>query len=74
MPRRETTRASYSPAFTMLTTEPSPDVRPYHNRQIVVLPPEDWAPWFYRTKPEAELLRPLPAGSLKCETVRAGSD
>ena len=26
-------------AFTMLTTEPGPDVAPYHNRQIAVLPP-----------------------------------
>jgi hypothetical protein len=31
------------PAFTMLTTEPSPDVDPYHNRQVVVLKPQDWA-------------------------------
>ena len=31
------------PAFTMLTTSPGPDVEPYHARQIVVLPPEDWA-------------------------------
>jgi putative SOS response-associated peptidase YedK len=26
-----------APAFTMLTCEPSPDVAPIHNRQIVVL-------------------------------------
>jgi putative SOS response-associated peptidase YedK len=62
------------PAFTMLTTEPSPDVAPYHNRQVVVLRPDEWAAWIYLTKPEAELLQPLPAGSLKAETVRKGSD
>jgi putative SOS response-associated peptidase YedK len=62
------------PAFTMLTTEPSQDVAPYHNRQVVVLRPDDWAAWIYLTKPEAELLQPLPAGSLKAETVRKGSD
>jgi putative SOS response-associated peptidase YedK len=44
----------------MLTTEPSPDVAPYHNRQVVVLRPDDWASWIYLTKPEAELLQPLP--------------
>ncbi len=60
------------PAFTMLTTAPGPDVEPIHNRQIVVLQPQDWKTWVYLTKPEAELLRPLPAGSLHIETVRVG--
>ena len=65
--------AGKPPAFAMLTTDPGPDVEPYHNRQVVVLRPEDWASWVYLTKPEAELLKPLPAGSLGVETVRAGS-
>ena len=56
----------------MLTTEPGPDVQPFHNRQIVVLQPSDWKAWIYLTKPEQELLRPLPAGSLIVETVREG--
>ena len=62
------------PAFTMLTTSPGPDVEPYHPRQVVVLRPEDWAAWIYLTRPESELLRPLPEGSLDVETVREGSD
>ena len=62
------------PAFTMLTTAPSEDVRPYHDRQVAVLRPEDWSAWLYLTKPEAELLRPLPEGSLDVQTVRKGSD
>jgi putative SOS response-associated peptidase YedK len=66
--------ADGSPAFTMLTTAPSVDVAPYHDRQVAVLPPEDWAAWLYLSKPEAELLRPLPEGSLEVETVRKGSD
>jgi putative SOS response-associated peptidase YedK len=66
-------QAGKPPAFTMLTTEPGPDVRPYHNRQVVVLRPTDWAAWLHLTKPEAELLQPLPAGSLNAETVRAGT-
>jgi putative SOS response-associated peptidase YedK len=53
------------PDFTMLTTEPGPDVAPYHNRQIVVLGQDDWAAWLYLTKPEAELLKPAPAGFLR---------
>jgi putative SOS response-associated peptidase YedK len=60
-------------AFTMLTTEPGPDIAPYHDRQVVVLRPEDWAHWLFLTKPESELLRPLPKGSLEVETVRPGA-
>lgn len=57
-------------AFTMLTAEPGPDVAPIHNRQIVVLPVGSWRDWLELRKPEAEILRHLPAGSLKVETVR----
>lgn len=67
-------RGGTPPAFTMLTTAPGPDVAPYHDRQLVVLKPEDWATWIYLTKPAADLLRPLPGGALAVETVRAGSD
>jgi len=56
-------------AFTMLTTEPGPDVAPFHNRQIVVLPPEHWAQWLDPAVPAGQLLRPLPAGSLKTEQI-----
>jgi putative SOS response-associated peptidase YedK len=51
--------------FTMLTTEPGPDVAPYHDRQVVVLPREDWIAWLDLTRPEADLLRPLPGGALE---------
>ena len=57
-------------AFTMLTTEPGPDVAPIHNRQVVVLDRPDWLNWLDLTRPEAELLRPLPAGSLTVEQIR----
>jgi putative SOS response-associated peptidase YedK len=56
-------------AYTMLTTEPGPDVAPYHNRQIVVLGPTDWGRWLDPAVPAADLLRPLPAGSLEVEQV-----
>ena len=58
----------------MLTTAPGEDVAPYHDRQVVVLRPEDWAAWIYLTKPERELLRPSPGGTLDVTLARAGSD
>ncbi|WP_352882848.1 SOS response-associated peptidase family protein [Mesorhizobium sp. M1396] len=57
----------------MLTTDPGRDVAPYHNRQVVVLQPENWAAWINLTKPDAELSRPLPSGSLSVEKVRPES-
>jgi putative SOS response-associated peptidase YedK len=50
--------------FTLLTTEPGPDMAPYHNRQVVLLPRERWADWLSGA-PEADLLKPTPAGGLK---------
>ncbi len=35
-----------------------------------MLRPEDWGHWLFLTRPEAELLKPLPAGTLKVEVVR----
>ncbi|MBA4806885.1 SOS response-associated peptidase [Brevundimonas sp.] len=56
-------------AFAMLTTEPGEDIAPYHDRQIVVLRPEDGAAWLDLQRPQTELLRALPAGSLDVEKV-----
>ena len=55
--------------LTMLTTPPSPDVAPYHDRSIAVLPPDDWARWLDPAAPSAALLKPLPAGSLEVVQV-----
>ena len=51
-------------ACTMLTTEPGPDVAPYHGRQVVVLPAADWVSWLSHAVPGAELLKPSVAGTL----------
>jgi putative SOS response-associated peptidase YedK len=51
-------------AFTMLTTEPGDDVAPYHGRQVAVVPQNDWQAWLDGYAPAADLLKPLPAGSL----------
>lgn len=55
--------------FSMLTTEPGPDIQPYHDRQIVLLEADRAMDWLDLTTPEAQLLRPAPAGSL--DVVRA---
>ena len=57
-------------AFTLLTTAPGPDVAPIHDRQMVVLERADWLAWLELSRPEADLLRALPAGSLRVEQVR----
>jgi putative SOS response-associated peptidase YedK len=57
-------------AFTLLTTDPGPDVAPIHNRQMAILERADWSAWLDLTRPEAELLQPLPAGRLTVEQVR----
>jgi len=62
------------PAFTMLTTSPGPDVAPYHDRQIVVLPPARWGEWLYLAAPDPALVAPLPAGSLTVRIARQGKD
>jgi putative SOS response-associated peptidase YedK len=33
------------PLFTLLTTEPGPDVAPIHDRQMVILRCGDWPAW-----------------------------
>jgi len=57
-------------AWTMLTTEPGPDIALYHDRQIVILTPPDYARWLSGVAPAAELCRPLPAGTLAVRRVR----
>jgi putative SOS response-associated peptidase YedK len=56
-------------AFTLLTTEPGPDVAPYHSRQIVVLDRAAWQDWLDPSVPARGVLRALPAGSLVVEQV-----
>ena len=56
-------------AYTMLTCPPGPDVAPYHDRQVVVLGPGDWARWLDPKVAASDVLRPLPEGSLEVEQV-----
>ncbi|MBV8508860.1 MAG: SOS response-associated peptidase family protein, partial [Xanthobacteraceae bacterium] len=61
----------HADCFTMLTTAPGPDVARYHDRQVAVLAPADWLAWLDLSRPEADLLRPLPPATLKVEQVEA---
>lgn len=65
---------NHAASFAMLTTEPGPDIKPYHDRQMVVLRPENWSAWIWLTKPQGELLRALGEGSLSVATVRKGKE
>lgn len=58
------THEAVGEACTMLTSAPGPDVAPYHDRQIVIVPSADWGRWLDGSAPAAELLRPSPAGTL----------
>jgi putative SOS response-associated peptidase YedK len=51
-------------AFALLTTQPGPDVAPYHDRQVVVLPRAQGLNWLDLCVPAADLFAPSPAGSL----------
>jgi putative SOS response-associated peptidase YedK len=57
-------------AFTLLTTDPSEDVAPIHDRQMVILDRANWSAWLQEIGNEVELLRALPAGSLNVAQVR----
>jgi putative SOS response-associated peptidase YedK len=61
--------AGVGEAFSMLTTEPGPDVAPYHSRQVVVLDRSDWAAWLDGSAPSPDLCRPTPAGTLTAARV-----
>lgn len=52
-------------AFTMLTTEPGPDVSPYHHRQVAVLARDQWERWLDPAASAKGMLGPLPAGTLR---------
>lgn len=56
-------------AFTMLTMEPGEDVKPYHHRQIIPLRRDQWEDWLDPNVSAADVLEPLPKGSLTVTQV-----
>jgi len=59
-------------SWAMLTTEPGPDIAPYHDRQIVLLPRGAGVHWLNLSAAEDLILRPSPAGTLRAEKVFPG--
>lgn len=55
--------------FAMLTTEPGPDIAPYHDRQIVVLPPGASIHWLDLSASEALILTPSALGQLNVTRI-----
>jgi putative SOS response-associated peptidase YedK len=55
--------------FTLLTCPPGPDIAPYHDRQIAILPREHWAAWLDEGRKQPPIA-PLAAGGLKVMQVR----
>jgi putative SOS response-associated peptidase YedK len=55
--------------FSLLTGPPGPDIAPYHDRQIVILPRAHWAAWLDSSQPQPRLA-PAPAGTLKVVQIR----
>lgn len=56
--------------FTLLTMPPGPDVAPYHDRQVVVMPRDRWAAWLDPAVPSEGLIAPPPAGTFRVVQVR----
>lgn len=56
--------AQVGEAFTMLTCPPGPDVAPFHDRQVVLLSPDDCFGWLDPANPADAFVAPLAAGSL----------
>jgi putative SOS response-associated peptidase YedK len=56
-------------AFTMLTTEPGPDVAPYHSRQVVVLGRDEWGRWLDPDLSGSDVLKPKPEGALEVSQI-----
>jgi len=50
-------------AFALLTTEPGPDIAPYHDRGVVVVPSSRWADWLFGAFP-ADLIVASAPGTL----------
>lgn len=51
-------------SFALLTTEPGPDIAPYHDRAVVIVQPDRWGDWLAGDVFPAELVGPAPGGTV----------
>ena len=56
-------------AFAMLTTSSGPDIAPYLDRQIVLLPADAGVHWVKLSAADELILQPRPAGALAVRRV-----
>lgn len=56
-------------AFTMLTTDPGPDLAGIHQRQVALLERDQWIDWLDPDIPAAQVLERLPVAGLVREQV-----
>ncbi|WP_212742217.1 SOS response-associated peptidase family protein [Sphingomonas sp. 3P27F8] len=57
----------WASAYAALTVAANPDVAPYSERQMVVIPRSDRMAWLDREVPETDILTALPAHTFKVE-------
>ena len=55
--------------FSLLTTEPGPDVAPYHTRSVIPVPVGRWQDWLFAGDFPADVVRPPEAGRLTVEAA-----
>jgi len=56
--------------FAMLTARSGPDIKPYHKRQLCILPPAAGIDWLTLARPQEYLLGPSPTGTFMVRTLR----
>jgi putative SOS response-associated peptidase YedK len=61
--------AGWPEAYAILTVDANADVAPYHDRQMAVLRRAQRMAWLDLSRPESELLRPLPVRTFRVERV-----
>jgi len=64
---RATVEGEAIDSFTMLTRAAGPDMAPYHDRQVVIVPREHWGDWLDLERAIDDLIAEPPAGLLKVE-------
>ncbi len=56
-------------SLTIMTCAPGPDFEPYHNRQPVILGPDQWEPWLDLTADAALIMRAGAANTIAIDQV-----
>lgn len=52
-------------AFAVLTVEAYPDIAPFQDRHMAIVPEDDWMDWLQGERSAESILRPFPIGSFR---------